>query len=71
MVPVQDAPNTIDAFAPGDRVQAHPALDIWWMGDMYGQVESIGGGKVRVKMERSKRTLKFAPGNLLTTRHVD
>lgn len=71
MVPLQDTPNTIDAFQRGDRVQAHPSLDIWWMGDMYGRVESIRGGKVYVKMERSKRTRGFSPGALLTTTHVD
>ena len=70
MVPLQDTSNTLDAFKHGDRVQVHPATDIWMMGDTHGRVTEVFGGKVSVKMERSKRTRRFLPGDLLTTKHI-
>jgi hypothetical protein len=33
--------NTIETFAPGKRVQLHPALDRWMMGDRYGDIVKI------------------------------
>lgn len=48
-----------------DRVQAHPATDTWMRGDRYGVVEKIGRKYVHVRMDRSGRTLRFLPVNLL------
>lgn len=53
-------------FRPGQRVQMHPATDAWMQGDRYGQVTGIGRAYVHVLMDRSGRTLKVRPKNLLT-----
>lgn len=49
----------------GDRVQAHPATDTWMRGDRYGTVSKIGRKHIHVKMDRSERTIRFTPHNLL------
>lgn len=50
---------------PGDRVQTHPATDTWMMGDRYGVITKVGTKLVYVKMDRSGRTIRFHPRNLL------
>lgn len=47
------------------RVQAHPSTDAWMQGDRYGVVSKVGRKYVHVKMDKSGRTVKFAPANLL------
>ena len=49
----------------GQRVQAHPATDTWMRGDRYGTVAKIGRKYIHVKMDRSERTIRFTPENLL------
>lgn len=53
------------AFKTRERVQAHPATDVWMRGDRYGTVEMVGRKYVHVKMDRSGRTLKFTEDNLI------
>ncbi len=61
--------NTIvDTRLVGTRVEAHPATDTWMMGDRYGEIVKVGTRFVHVKMDRSGRTLRFTPNNLLTIR---
>ena len=43
----------------GKRVQLHPATDAWMRGDRYGVVVSVGRKLVRVKMDKSGRTLNL------------
>ena len=52
-------------FRIGQRVQAHPATDTWMRGDRYGDVAKITRTHIHVKMDRSGRTIRFAPPNLL------
>ena len=52
-------------FKAGDRVQAHPATDVWMRGDRYGTVKAVGRQYVTVSMDASGRTLKFLPASLL------
>jgi len=52
-------------FQPGQRVQLHPATDAWMRGDRYGTVTKCGRKYVHVTLERSGRTLRFAPENIL------
>ena len=52
-------------FEPGNVVQAHPATDAWMSGDRYGVVVKVGRLRVHVKMDRSGRTLRFHPENLI------
>lgn len=54
----------MNGFKVGQRVQTHPATDAWMQGDRYGAVVGLGVKYIRVKMDRSGRTLKFCPDNL-------
>jgi len=52
-------------LAPGVRVELHPGLDRWMMGDRFGKIVSRGkGGVWRVKMDRSGKTLRVAADRL-------
>ncbi len=65
--------NTIETFATGKRVQLHPALDRWMMGDRYGEVvkitqvkiiqtfDELTTGWVYVKLDKSGTTMRFLP----------
>lgn len=52
-------------YRVGDLVQAHPATDTWMRGDRYGRVERVGSKLIAVRMNTSKRLIKFTPDNLL------
>lgn len=52
-------------FETGQRVQTHPATDLWMMGDRYGVVRHIGRKRVVVKLDRSGRTVYLSPSDLL------
>jgi len=56
--------NTVNTFATGMRVQLHPALDRWMMGDRYGEVVKITRTHVHVALDRSGQTLRFLPMHL-------
>ena len=64
---------TITALAAGTRVQTHPATCAWMRGDRYGTVVGRTRGYlhdtqvygVRVKLDRSGRTLTFHPDNVI------
>jgi hypothetical protein len=51
-------------FSIGDRVEVHPATDVWMQGDRFGVVVKIGRAKLTLRMDRSDRELRFAPGNI-------
>lgn len=46
-------------FAKGERVQLHPGTDRWMMGDRYGVVTGHIKGKIRVKLDKSGKSLLF------------
>lgn len=54
-------------YAPGTRVELHPATNAWMKGDRYGEV--LGEGKnqsiIRVKMDKSGKTLSVLHANIL------
>lgn len=61
-------------FTPGTRVQLHPATDAWMQGDRFGTVIGYGRRSKRqvsgprpilVKMDRSGRTRRLHPDNIL------
>lgn len=58
-------PNTVKDFAVGDRVKSHPGTDRFMMGDVYGTVKRIGRKIVHVHMDRSGKTVRFSPNNLI------
>ena len=49
----------------GDRVEIHPAMDAWMQGDRYGTVTKVGRSLFSVHMDKSGRTLRIAPHNIL------
>jgi hypothetical protein len=51
-----------NSFARDERVELHPATDRWMMGDRYGEVAHFDAlrGTVRVRLDKSGRTLPFA-----------
>lgn len=51
-------------FHIGDRIELHPGLDTWMMGDRYGTVEKIARPFVYVRMDRSRKVRKVHPSNL-------
>lgn len=57
--------NQLTDFAVGQRVQTHPGTDTWISGDRYGDVVKIGRTSVHVKLDRSGRTRRFHPNNLI------
>ena len=50
-------------FAVGDRVQLHPALDLWMRGVRFGNVTKIGRKYVHVKPDNYRR-VRISPENL-------
>lgn len=46
------------------RVELHPATDRWMMGDQFGTVVDSGPTWVKVKMDRSGKTIKVAREDL-------
>lgn len=57
--------KTLKDFNVNERVQTHPATDLWMSGDRYGTVVKIGRKYVHVKLDRSGRTQTIAPSNLI------
>lgn len=52
---------TSKAFKIGDRVQLHPATNLWMRGDRYGTIIKIGRLLVHLKMDKSGRTVRIHP----------
>lgn len=63
--------NTIDpvaaneAFCVGQRVQLHPATDLWMMGARYGEVVKVTAKYVHVLVDALGRVVKFHGSNVL------
>jgi len=51
-------------FKPGDRVQLHPATDLWMQGARYGVVKRIGGRWIYVSLDIGL-IKKILPMNLM------
>lgn len=49
----------------GERVQLHPATDAWMRGDRYGTIVRVTRTRIHVHMDRSGRTLRVVPANVL------
>lgn len=55
----------LSQYNVGERVELHPATDAWMMGDRYGEIVKIGRFYLHVKMDRSGKTRKIVPENLM------
>lgn len=51
----------IDLFEPGERVEIHPACDLWMMGARYGNVVSCGRKYVWVQLDKIAKPVGFHP----------
>jgi len=58
--------NNKDDFPKDSRVELSPATDRWMMGDRFGVVTGhTPAGNVRVKLDKSGKSIIFHPDNLL------
>lgn len=57
--------HELDDFKKGDRVESHPATDLWMRGLRYGDVVKVGRSKVYVRFDRRKTPVAMLPLNLL------
>lgn len=57
--------TTVRDFTVGQRVQLHPATNLWMRGAKFGEVVRVTTFYVYVKVDAIGRTYRFAPGNLL------
>jgi hypothetical protein len=55
---------TMDDFKVGDRVEIHPATDLWMRGARFGTVTKIGRKYVHVKLDNTGAVTHFAPRNI-------
>lgn len=54
-------------FHVGQRVELHPACDLWMRGARFGTVVKVGRKHVHVRMDHAqvRRPVRVAPDNLL------
>jgi hypothetical protein len=55
---------TLENFAIGDRVELHPATNLWFRGARYGTVRGIGRKLVKVHVDKLDRVVGFPPASL-------
>ncbi len=55
---------TITEFKPGDRIEMHPATDMWMRGARYATVTSIGHKLLRVHLDATNRIVYVSPRNV-------
>ena len=56
---------TIEDFKKGDRVELHPATDLWMRGACYGEVTRIGRKHLYVNLDKhGGRSVKVSPSNV-------
>ncbi len=55
----------ITLWKVGERVQAHPATDVWMRGARFGTVRKVGRKWVHVKLDKLDRIVKFSPDLLM------
>jgi hypothetical protein len=53
-----------ETLSGGTRVEIAPHFDLWARGDRYGEVIKSSKLGVYVKMDKSGKTLRFAPKDL-------
>jgi hypothetical protein len=52
-------------FVAGRRVELHPATDRWMMGDRYGEVIKVEPERVRVRLDKSRKSFWFRREDVL------
>ena len=56
---------TVKDFRPGERVQLHPATDLWMRGIRYGTVTLVGRLRVTVQLDVTNRFISILPRDIL------
>jgi hypothetical protein len=54
----------LDDFAIGDRVELHPATNLWFRGARYGTVRKVGRKLITVHVDRIDGEKSFPPQSL-------
>ena len=55
----------ISDFKIGDRIQLHPAMDLWMAGARYGDVVNLGSKLVHVQLDKLKRQTRVYPKDIM------
>ena len=56
--------TSVNDFHVGDRVELHPATDLWMRGARFGSVAKLGRKYLTIELDLLARTVKVAPGNI-------
>ena len=56
--------NALDIYYMGKRVQIHPGTDAWMMGDRYGTVVGSTKKLLKIKLDKSGRTIRHDPDDI-------
>ena len=57
--------DRLDRQLIGKRVELHPVTDDWMRGDRFGEIVSVGRKFYYIKLDKSGRTRKTHPSNVL------
>lgn len=55
---------TLNDFRIGDRVELHPATDLWMRGARYGTVIRVGRTVLTINVDKLGRTVRVAPEDI-------
>lgn len=57
--------DSLNAFGVGDRVELHPATDLWMRGARFGEVIRVGRKALTVRLDAiPDRPARVRPGNI-------
>ena len=54
----------ITDFKKGDRIELHPATDLWMRGARYGKIIQVGRTNLKVKLDYLRRAIAVSPRNI-------
>jgi hypothetical protein len=58
-------PYELSDFKPGDRIELHPATDLWMRGARFGTVRKIGRKFVTIEIDAlSRGPIRIRPENI-------
>lgn len=55
---------TLNDFRTGDRVELHPATDLWMRGARYGTVIRVGRTVLTITSDQLGRSVRVSPANI-------
>jgi hypothetical protein len=62
--PQEDSMYSIEDFSEGQRVEIHPATDLWMRGARYGVVVKVGLMSVHVRLDATGKTIGIRPRSI-------